>query len=63
MTEWRKSSRSGTGSQSDCVEMATLPGAVGIRDSKNPDGPRFALSASAAHAFLTRIKRGDLPKA
>ncbi|RKS70860.1 uncharacterized protein DUF397 [Actinomadura pelletieri DSM 43383] len=57
MTEWRKSSHSGTGAQSDCVEMAALPGAVGIRDSKAPDGPRFALPASAARELLTRIKR------
>uniref|UniRef100_UPI003F4930D8 DUF397 domain-containing protein n=1 Tax=Actinomadura sp. CA-154981 TaxID=3240037 RepID=UPI003F4930D8 len=60
MTEWRKSSRSGSTANSDCVEMAALPGAVGIRDSKHPDGPRFALPPSAAREFLTRIKRGDL---
>ncbi|RFS83391.1 DUF397 domain-containing protein [Actinomadura spongiicola] len=62
MTEWRKSSHSGSTAQSDCVEMAALPRAVGIRDSKNPDGPRFALPTSAARAFLTRIKCGDLDK-
>ncbi|MFI0405803.1 DUF397 domain-containing protein [Actinomadura sp. 3N508] len=63
MTEWRKSSHSGSTAQSDCVELAVLPGAVGIRDSKNPDGPKLALPASAVRAFLTRIKRGDLDKA
>lgn len=60
MTEWRKSSRSGSTAQSDCAEMAALPGAVGIRDSKNPDGPRLALPPSTARALLTRIKHGDL---
>jgi hypothetical protein len=60
MTEWRKSSHSGSSGQSDCVEMAVLPSTVGIRDSKNPHGPKFALPSSAAREFLNRIKRGDL---
>lgn len=60
MTEWRKSSRSGSTAQSDCVEVAALPGTFAIRDSKNPDGPNFALPPTIAHELLTRIKRGDL---
>ncbi|GAA4239779.1 DUF397 domain-containing protein [Actinomadura meridiana] len=63
MTEWRKSSHSGTGSQSDCVELAALPGTVGIRDSKNPNAPALALPAASFRDLLTTIKRGDLDRA
>jgi hypothetical protein len=48
---WRKSSYSS--SQGDeCVEPADLAGAVGIRDSKDPDGPRLAVSRDAFRAFM-----------
>jgi transcriptional regulator with XRE-family HTH domain len=51
--DWRKSSYS-TG-EGECVEVAALPaGAVGVRDSKNPDGPRLTLSR---HAFRTLLNR------
>ncbi|MGH3792547.1 MAG: DUF397 domain-containing protein, partial [Pseudonocardiaceae bacterium] len=35
---WRKSSRSvgGYGDQTNCVEVAELPGRVAMRDSKDP---------------------------
>jgi hypothetical protein len=50
---WRKSSRSGS-SGDNCVEVARLPGAIGVRDSKNPDGPGLAISAeSFAHLVRT----------
>jgi Domain of unknown function (DUF397) len=60
MTEWRKSSRSGTEAQSDCVEMAQLPGAVvGVRDSKDQYGARISLPVDQARALVAAIKRGD----
>jgi hypothetical protein len=34
--EWRKSSESGSGE--DCVEVAFVPGTVGVRDTKNRTG-------------------------
>lgn len=40
---WRKSSHS-SGSGDDCVEVAACPGTVHVRDSKNKQGPRLALS-------------------
>jgi hypothetical protein len=43
---WRKSSYSGGGNNS-CVEVAFAADAVGVRDSKNTDGPRLAFSAAA----------------
>lgn len=55
---WRKSSRSS--SQGDaCVEVADLSPAVGIRDSKNPDGPKLLVSRSAFRTLVTRVRSGD----
>lgn len=56
MTEWRKSRRSGTASDSDCVEVADLAGNIGVRDSKNPAGPRLTLDAHTWRAFTRRVK-------
>jgi hypothetical protein len=44
--EWRKSGRSGSGSNDACVEIAFLSVGVGVRDSKNPsDRLRFTRRA------------------
>jgi hypothetical protein len=57
MTGWRKSSHSGTHDESTCVEVARLPGrVVGLRDSKNPDGPRLHLTPGEWATLLTTIK-------
>jgi hypothetical protein len=50
---WRKSSHSGSGNTS-CVEVAFDAEAVGIRDSKNTDGPQLAFRAPAWRTFLSR---------
>ncbi|WP_242900696.1 DUF397 domain-containing protein [Actinomadura terrae] len=59
---WRKSSRSNP-DNGNCVELAGLPGRVGVRDSKNPDGPAFALSAASFRALVRDVKAGhhDMP--
>ncbi|MGW2694959.1 DUF397 domain-containing protein [Streptomyces sp. NPDC001296] len=49
--DWFKSSYSGSEGDS-CVEVAHTPGAVHVRDSKEKDGPRFAVAASAWAEFL-----------
>lgn len=55
---WRKSSYSG-GSQ-NCVEVAGgLPGAVGVRDSKDPAGPALVVSPGSWRAFTARVKNGE----
>ncbi|MFC6883230.1 DUF397 domain-containing protein [Actinomadura yumaensis] len=41
--KWRKSSRSDT-SGKECIELADLNSSVGVRDSKDPEGPKLVLS-------------------
>ncbi|MFF7476339.1 DUF397 domain-containing protein [Streptomyces sp. NPDC008092] len=48
---WRKSTYSGD--SSNCVEMATTPAAVHIRDSKNPEGLRLTVRSSAWTHFTS----------
>jgi hypothetical protein len=52
---WRKSSHSDH-SGGDCVEVADLAPMVGVRDSKNPEGPKLTFSASAWSAFTRSVK-------
>lgn len=52
---WRKSSHSG-GDEGACVELAGLPGAVAVRDSKDPHGPSLALSPAAFRTLLADLK-------
>ncbi|MER5839790.1 MULTISPECIES: DUF397 domain-containing protein [Streptomyces] len=49
--EWIKSSYS-TADGPDCVEVATAPAHILVRDSKAPDGPRLALTPAAWASFL-----------
>ncbi|MET7292478.1 DUF397 domain-containing protein [Streptomyces griseoloalbus] len=49
--EWIKSSYS-TPDGPDCVEVATAPAHILVRDSKNPTGPRLALTPTTWTAFL-----------
>ncbi|GGT26748.1 DUF397 domain-containing protein [Streptomyces purpureus] len=52
---WRTSSYSGdTGG--NCIEVAAQPCRVGLRDSKNPDGPAFVVDAAAWATFVTALK-------
>ncbi|MET8453812.1 DUF397 domain-containing protein [Streptomyces sp. NPDC005209] len=49
---WFKSSYS-SGSEGDsCLELATTPGTVHVRDSKHAAGPRLTLSPRAWAAFV-----------
>ncbi|MEU6799857.1 DUF397 domain-containing protein [Streptomyces neyagawaensis] len=48
---WIKSSYS-TDEGPDCVEVAAIPTAILVRDSKNPQGPRLALTPAAWGTFL-----------
>ncbi|WP_372442030.1 DUF397 domain-containing protein [Actinomadura violacea] len=53
---WRKSSYT-TSNGGDCVELASVPGTVAVRDSKDPDGPKLVFGRRAFTSFLTGIKR------
>jgi Domain of unknown function (DUF397) len=56
---WRKSSYSGT-TGGNCVEVAqNLPGAVAMRDSKDPDGPKLAFGLDEWLAFTAGVKAGE----
>ncbi len=59
---WRKSSRSSGSENTDCVEVAKLPSAIGIRDSKNPDGGNLSIAGDVFAALLGKVKRGDLDR-
>ncbi|MCN9241400.1 DUF397 domain-containing protein [Streptomyces sp. RY43-2] len=50
---WFKSSYSGGTDGESCVEVATVPGTVHVRDSKDLEGPRLALAPSAWAEFVT----------
>ncbi|MBV9023521.1 MAG: DUF397 domain-containing protein [Streptomycetaceae bacterium] len=53
---WRKSSYSSA--QGQCVEVASLPGAIAARDSKDPKGPALLFSPGAWHAFIGGVTGG-----
>ncbi len=54
---WRKSSRSyGSG---DCVEVRAMNDGVGVRDSKDPDGPRLWFTRREWAAFLAGVRAGE----
>lgn len=50
---WFKSSYSDSSNPNDCVEVATAPDAVHVRDSKNAHGPRLAVAPSAWAGFVS----------
>lgn len=52
---WRKSSYS-SGNGENCVEVAFVPDAVAVRDSKNPDGAVLEFSAQAFGAFVAGLR-------
>nr|WP_211258876.1 DUF397 domain-containing protein [Spirillospora albida] len=54
---WRKSSYS-DGMGGECVELAALPGRVLVRDSKDSEGPVFALTLPEARRLLRSICEG-----
>ncbi|MER6303487.1 DUF397 domain-containing protein [Kitasatospora sp. NPDC001539] len=43
------------------VALESLPGAVPVRDSKDPHGPVLVFPASAWESFLSGVQAGDFP--
>lgn len=57
-TNWRKSTRSGSGD--NCVEVAVADdGVVGVRDSKNPTGPLLEFTPAEWAAFTGGVRDGE----
>ena len=54
---WRTSSRSN--GEMACVEVAVVPGCVGVRDSKDRSGPALMLPPSAWQAFMQDVQVGS----
>jgi hypothetical protein len=53
---WRKSTRSSNGGDT-CVEVAdNLSGIVGVRDSKDVQGPILTFDPQAWQAFVATVK-------
>ena len=52
-SNWHKSTRSGTG---NCVEVAPL---VGVRDSKDREGPVLTFNQEEWRAFLEGVRDGE----
>ncbi|WP_137988331.1 DUF397 domain-containing protein [Streptomyces vilmorinianum] len=50
---WFKSSYSDGNEGDSCVEVATTPGTVHVRDSKCTDGPQLALMQDAWADFVS----------
>lgn len=54
---WTKSSYSG--GNGACVEVATpTTGAIAVRDSKDPDGPRLTFDNAAWNTFVADVNGG-----
>ncbi|MGV9281023.1 DUF397 domain-containing protein [Streptomyces sp. NPDC003730] len=53
---WRKSSYSGGGDGNNCVEIATAPTHVAVRDSKAPARATLAFPPEAFASFLAALK-------
>ncbi|GAA4291322.1 hypothetical protein BJY14_002297 [Actinomadura luteofluorescens] len=56
---WRKSSYSDHDG-GNCVEVADLSPVVGVRDSKDAEGPKLTFGVAAWAAFTRSVKAGEL---
>ncbi|KRD19052.1 MULTISPECIES: DUF397 domain-containing protein [unclassified Streptomyces] len=55
--DWFKSSYSSGTDGNSCVELALAPGTVHVRDSKNVEGPRLALTRGAWADFVAHASK------
>jgi hypothetical protein len=57
---WVKAQYSGSNGQ--CVEIASAPGKVAIRDSKDPGGPILVYTIGEFKAFLHGAQNGEFDR-
>ncbi|MEU4653010.1 DUF397 domain-containing protein [Streptomyces sp. NPDC023723] len=53
---WRKSSYSGGGDGNNCIEIATTPTHIALRDSKNPAYATLTFPATTFASFLEALR-------
>lgn len=59
--QWRKSSRSGDETnKAQCVELADLSAAIGVRDSQAPGAGHLTVSRAALATMFGEIRGGRL---
>jgi hypothetical protein len=56
MNDWRKSSHSGAQAGTSCVELATAPQGVAVRDTTDRAGFTLSVPAGAWTAFLAALR-------
>jgi hypothetical protein len=56
---WIKSSHSND-SGGSCVEFAPLSDCVGVRDSKDPQGPALVVTRTSWNSFITLVRSGTI---
>lgn len=52
---WRKSSRS-SGNGGNCIEVADLSSGIGVRDSKDPEGPKLVISRDEFASLVAGLR-------
>ncbi|GAA0441865.1 hypothetical protein GCM10010112_12580 [Actinoplanes lobatus] len=57
---WRKSSRSGAAGH--CVEVAEVPAAVLVRDSKDATGPVLSFGNAGWTGFIAGVRAGEFDR-
>lgn len=57
---WRKSTRSGAAGH--CVEVATIPSAVFVRDSKDVTGPVLTFAEADWNGFIHGVRAGEFDR-
>ncbi len=54
--QWRKSSYSSGNGQ--CVDVAQMPEAIAVRDSKDPAGPKLIFTLADWRLFVSAVAEG-----
>ncbi|MEU1782949.1 DUF397 domain-containing protein [Streptomyces abikoensis] len=57
---WFKSSHSTDTGAASCVAVARLAGCVGVRDTKELNGPAFVVATAAWASFIGEVRAGRL---